>query len=51
MVEVDNRSVARAALGQVCARGDMTLAPQCYAEDFVDHVGRIKFRGFRCCRI
>jgi hypothetical protein len=23
----------------------MTLAPQCYAEDVVDHVGRIKFRG------
>jgi predicted ester cyclase len=45
MVEVDNRGVARMALEQVCARGDMTLAPQCYAHDFVDHVGRIKFRG------
>jgi ketosteroid isomerase-like protein len=50
MVEVDNRSVARAALEQVCARGDMTLAPQCYAEDFVDHVGRIKFRGLEGVR-
>ena len=28
----------------------MTLAPQCYAEDFVDHVGRIKFRGLEGVR-
>lgn len=33
------------ALEQVCARGDMTLAPRCYAEDFVDHVGRLQYRG------
>ena len=45
MVEADDRDVARMALEQVCARGDMTLAPQCYAHDFVDHVGRISFRG------
>jgi hypothetical protein len=32
MVEVDNRGVARMALEQVCARGDMTLAPQCGLE-------------------
>jgi ketosteroid isomerase-like protein len=50
MVEVDNRGVARMALEQVCARGDMTLAPQCYAEDFVDHVGRITFRGLEGVR-
>jgi ketosteroid isomerase-like protein len=50
MVEVDNRGVARMALEQVCARGDMTLAPQCYAEDFVDHVGRVKFRGLEGVR-
>jgi predicted ester cyclase len=40
-----NRDVARMALEQVCARGDMTLAPHCYAEDFVDHVGRLEYRG------
>jgi ketosteroid isomerase-like protein len=45
MVEADNREVARMALEQVCARGDMSLALRCYAEDFVDHVGRIQFRG------
>jgi predicted ester cyclase len=45
VVEADNREVARTALEQVCARGDMILAPRCYAEDFVDHVGRMKFRG------
>jgi predicted ester cyclase len=40
-----NRDVARTALEQVCARGDMTLAPQCYAEDFADHVGSLEYRG------
>jgi predicted ester cyclase len=45
MVEAKNREVARTALEQVCGRGDMTLAPRCYAEDFVDHVGRMQFRG------
>jgi hypothetical protein len=33
-----NREVARTALEQVCSRGDMTLAPRCYAEDFADQV-------------
>ena len=41
----DNRAVARMALEQVCARGDMALAPRCYSEDFVDHVGRLEYRG------
>jgi predicted ester cyclase len=40
-----NRDVARTALEQVCSRGDMALAPQCYATDFVDHVGRLEYRG------
>jgi predicted ester cyclase len=40
-----NRGVARTALEQVCARGDMNLAPQCYAEDFADHVGSLEYRG------
>ena len=41
----ENRDVARTALEQVCARGDMALAPRCYAQDFVDHVGRVEYRG------
>ena len=41
----ENRDVARVALEQVCARGDMALAPRCYAEDFVDQVGRLEYRG------
>ena len=41
----DNRAVARMALERVCARGDMALAPRCYADDFVDHVGRLEYRG------
>jgi predicted ester cyclase len=41
----ENREVARTALEQVCARGDMNLAPRCYAEDFVDHVGRMEYHG------
>jgi|SRR5215211_2299508 len=46
----DNREVARIALEQVCARGDMTLAPRCYAEDFVDHVGELEYRGLEGVR-
>jgi predicted ester cyclase len=41
----NNRDVARTALEQVCARGDMDLAPSCYAADFEDHVGRLEYRG------
>jgi predicted ester cyclase len=40
-----HREVTRTALEQVCARGDMELAPSCYAEDFADHVGRLEYRG------
>ena len=46
----ENRDVARMALEQVCARGDMALAPRCYAEDFVDHVGRLEYRGLEGVR-
>jgi predicted ester cyclase len=40
-----NRELTRTALEQVCSRGDMSLAPRCYAEDFADHVGRLEYRG------
>ena len=43
-VEV-NRDIARMALEQVCSRGDMALAPQCYAEDFADYVGGLEYHG------
>jgi predicted ester cyclase len=46
----DNREVARTALEQVCARGDMDLAPRCYAEDFADHVGSLEYRGLEGVR-
>ena len=43
MTEVDaNRDVARTALEQVCSRGDLALASQCYAEDFADDVGGLE---------
>src|SRR4051794_31838951 len=44
-VQDTNREVARTALERVCSRGDMALAPTCYAEDFADHVARLEYRG------
>jgi predicted ester cyclase len=38
-------AVARTALEQVCARGDMGLAGDCYATDFVDHVNAVDLYG------
>ena len=38
-------TVARTALEQVCARGDLELAQECYAPDFVDHVNALDFHG------
>lgn len=40
-----NRDVARTTLEQVCARGDMALAPSCYAENFDGHVNGVDYRG------
>jgi ketosteroid isomerase-like protein len=44
-VTSSNREVARTALERVCSRADFSLAPDCYAEDFVDHVNSLEFRG------
>jgi predicted ester cyclase len=41
----DDREVARVALERVCSGADFGRAPDCYAEDFVDHVNRLEFRG------
>jgi len=38
-------AVARKALEQVCARGDLDLAQECYAPDFVDHVNAVDLHG------
>jgi hypothetical protein len=38
-------TVARKALEQVCARGDLDLAHECYAGDFVDHVNALDLHG------
>jgi predicted ester cyclase len=46
----DHATIARRALEQVCARGDMALAPSCYAEDFADHVGGVTYHGLEGVR-
>ena len=38
-------TLARKALEQVCARGDMDLAQECYARDFLDHVNALDLHG------
>jgi predicted ester cyclase len=38
-------ALARQALEQVCARGDLELAQECYAPDFVDHVNALDLHG------
>jgi predicted ester cyclase len=46
----DHREVTRTALERVCARGDMALASECYAEDFTDHVGPLEYNGLEGVR-
>jgi predicted ester cyclase len=38
-------AVARKALERVCARGDLELAQDCYAADFVDHVNALELHS------
>lgn len=42
---MSDAATARRALEEVCARGDMTLAPSVYAADFADHVGGFEYHG------
>jgi steroid delta-isomerase-like uncharacterized protein len=42
---MDELNHARTALEQVCARGDLERARELYADDFVDHVNALEFRG------
>jgi predicted ester cyclase len=45
-----NTETTRVALEQVCARGDMALAPDCYAEDFADHFASTEYHGLEGVR-
>jgi len=47
---MSNAEVARTAIEQVCARGDMTLAPTCYAEDFADYFASSEYHGLEGVR-
>jgi hypothetical protein len=42
---MDELTHARTALEQVCARGDLERARELYADDFLDHVNALDFRG------
>jgi predicted ester cyclase len=42
---MDDLTRARTALEQVCARGDLERARELYADDFLDHVNALEFRG------
>ena len=46
----NNREVARTAIEQVCARGDMDLAPSCYADDFADYFASSEYHGLEGVR-
>jgi predicted ester cyclase len=41
----NDRDTARKGLEQVCSRKDFGLAPECYAQDFADHVNGLDFHG------
>ena len=43
--QLDSAIHARQALEEVCARGDLVRARELYAEDFLDHVNDLEFRG------
>lgn len=49
-MSASDREVARIALERVCSRADLALAPECYAEDFIDHVNGLEFRGLEGVR-
>jgi predicted ester cyclase len=46
----ENREVARTAIEMVCAKGDMALAPTCYAEDFADYFASSEYHGLEGVR-
>jgi predicted ester cyclase len=46
----ENRKTTRTAIEQVCARGDMALAPSCYAEEFADYFANSEYHGLEGVR-
>jgi predicted ester cyclase len=46
----ENRETTRTAIERVCARGDMALAPSCYAEDFADYFANSEYHGLEGVR-
>lgn len=49
-LEHDQRTIARRALEEVCARGDLAKAEQFYSSEFIDHVNELEFRGLEGVR-
>ena len=43
--QLDTPTHAKQALEEVCARGDLERARELYADDFLDHVNDMEFRG------
>src|SRR2546423_3258064 len=48
--EVNHAEVARRAIEDVCARGDMDAAERYYSPKFHDHVNRLEFHGLEGVR-
>jgi predicted ester cyclase len=50
LTETEHAEVARRALEEVCARGDMQAAERYYSSEFRDHVNGLEFRGLEGVR-
>jgi predicted ester cyclase len=49
-IEHDRKTIARRALEEVCARGDLAKAEQLYSPAFRDHVNALEFHGLEGVR-
>jgi predicted ester cyclase len=49
-LEQDHKELARRALEEVCARGDVAKAEQFYSPSFKDHVNALEFNGLEGVR-
>jgi predicted ester cyclase len=50
LTQAEHAEVARRALEEVCATGDMQAAERYYSADFHDHVNDLEFRGLEGVR-
>jgi predicted ester cyclase len=50
LTKTEHAEVARRALEEVCARGDMQAAERYYSSEFRDHVNSLEFRGLEGVR-